>query len=349
MPVLPRLRGLTLTVTEHCNLGCTYCHARRSARVMSDPIADAAVDLLFREARGEPSVNLSFYGGEPFLEPRLLRRVMDRARRAAARGQIIRCVTPTNGLVPGAETIRLCQEYGIELALSIDGALGSTERISPAGADPTADLLAAVPSLLPFAKTARLTVTPGNVQRLAENVKSVARLGFKRVVYQPAWERDWDAIAVDAWRREHDRLITWITGACSAGLEVPDLPNLTSIEARLLRGVPRRSCGAGSRFCAVAADGALFPCYRFVFQDGCRLGHVTSGFSDAALRDRFTALDSEGQRPVDGTCETCPAHDGCTHFCPALGFLLSGDVAAVPEMVCVLTRIQVEALRRVVC
>jgi uncharacterized protein len=336
-------------VTEQCNLGCTYCYARRSARTMSGEVADAAVDLLFSDARGEPRVNLSFYGGEPFLEPDLMLRVLERARRAAAPGQTVRCVTPTNGLHLGPEALALCREFDLELALSLDSTRGSVERVLRDGSDSTAAVLAAVPALLPHAKTARITVTPQNVGELSANVKGVARLGFARVVYQPAWELDWGADALDAWRREHDRILTWAMGAPAAGQRVPDLPNLTSIEARLLRGTPRRACGAGTHACAVAADGSLFPCYRFVFQEDLRLGHVSSGFGEPSLRDRFAALGPEDQRPQSGKCTDCPAHDGCTHFCPALGYLLGGDLRAVPEVVCALTRPQVEAVRSAFC
>jgi len=113
------LRGLTLTVTERCNLRCSYCHARQSARTMSTDVADAAVDLLMRTAAD--TVSLSFYGGEPFLEPALLGRVLSRARQQARPGQQIRCVTPTNGLLLDAAALALCREHGISLAVSIDG------------------------------------------------------------------------------------------------------------------------------------------------------------------------------------------------------------------------------------
>jgi hypothetical protein len=51
----PRLRGLTLTVTERCNLRCGYCYVPvEHGRTMSPEISDGAVDLLLRHAAPAP-------------------------------------------------------------------------------------------------------------------------------------------------------------------------------------------------------------------------------------------------------------------------------------------------------
>ncbi len=346
------LKGLTLTVTERCNLRCGYCHARRSARTMKTDVADAAVDLLMHTAADAENVSLSFYGGEPFLEPALLRRVLARARQQSRPGQHVRCVTPTNGLLLDAAALDLCREHGISLAVSVDGTQGRIDRPLADGGDSTPRLLERISETLarmPSGESlARMTVTPDNVATLCENVKSVARLGFGRIVYQPAWELEWSEAAVDTWCREQHRIVTWLVGARAAGAPAPRLPALEAIEARLRRGKPRRECGAGVRFAAVATDGQIFPCYRFVFEDrarAVRLGDVERGLTFRDVRAELASLPADAQRPEDGTCESCPASDGCTHYCPALGYLLLGDLRAVPRRVCRLMIGQVEAVR----
>src|SRR5512133_1167770 len=110
------MQSLTLTVTERCNLACTYCHARRSQRVMSQPVLDAALDLWSARSEGRARRSLSFYGGEPFLQPKLLRRALLRAREGASGPDAVRCMTPTNGLLVDPDLLAL----GLELAISID-------------------------------------------------------------------------------------------------------------------------------------------------------------------------------------------------------------------------------------
>jgi len=344
------LRGLTLTVTERCNLRCSYCHARRSGRTMSPAVADAAVDLLMRTTAD--TVSLSFYGGEPFLEPALLRRVLIRAQQQARPGQQIRCVTPTNGLLLDAAAFALCREHGISLAVSIDGTRGRVERPLASGEDSTPPLLSRISEILretPSGESlARMTVTPSNVSMLSDNVKSVARLGFERIVYQPAWELDWTKAAITSWCREQHRIVTWLVGARAAGAPAPRLPALEAIESRLLRGKSRRECGMGVKFAAVATDGQIFPCYRFVFEERARdltLGDVARGVTRSDVRAELASLRADAQHPEEGTCKACPASDGCIHYCPALGYLLVGDLRTVPRPVCRLMQGQVEAVR----
>ncbi len=338
-------RGLTLTLTEQCNLACSYCYARRTRRRMTREVVDAAIDFWLGSASDGPRLDLSFYGGEPFLEPELMQRALARARLHARPGQSVRCMTPTNGL--RVDPALLSGE--IELAVSIDAVRDTSERRYEDGRDPSQALLAALPLLLPHTKLARMTVTPDNVGRLCENVQAIARLGFRSIVFQPAYELDWDRSAIEHWCRQHVRLVTWMRGARQAGVALPELPNLTGIEGRLRRGVPRRACGAGVSLCAVATDGAIFPCYRFVFGAEYCLGDVTRGISAPELRRELGMVSPDDLRPEDGDCASCEARDGCTHFCPALGHQQCEDLRAVPRVVCELSRGAVLAVRAVLC
>jgi sulfatase maturation enzyme AslB (radical SAM superfamily) len=80
-PKLPGLRSMTLTVTERCNLRCTYCYMPVTrGRAMDASVADAAVDLLAEHAAADGTVTLAFFGGEPFLAQDTVRRAAERAK-----------------------------------------------------------------------------------------------------------------------------------------------------------------------------------------------------------------------------------------------------------------------------
>lgn len=346
-PMPQSLRSLTLTVTERCNLGCAYCYARHSDRSLSPELADAAVDWFVGQGRDQPKLTVSFYGGEPFLETELLRRIVERARGGIGSPRQLDVLTPTNGLTFSRSAADLCRDLGIKLAVSIDGPSRS-ERRRLDGTDSSPSLIARLGELLPFATLARVTVTPSNVVALSHNIKEIARLGFPSIVFQPAWEPEWDDAAVEFWRREVARIVVWYVGARAAGLRTPGLPNLTGIEERLIRGTPRAACGAGKTSIAVATDGALFPCFRLVYSEeghGGRLGHVSHGITEPAVREAFASVPVDALAPEDGNCSTCPAKDGCTHYCPAVGYSMTGDPRGVPGVVCSLMRAEVEAVR----
>ena len=59
-----------LYLTEDCNLRCSYCFVNKSPRRMSSDTARKAVEFyLDRNISGaEYSINITFFGGEPFLE-----------------------------------------------------------------------------------------------------------------------------------------------------------------------------------------------------------------------------------------------------------------------------------------
>jgi radical SAM protein with 4Fe4S-binding SPASM domain len=347
-----RLRGMVMTLTERCNLRCDYCYVPvERGRSMSAETAARATDWFVANAATEGKLTLSFFGGEPFLAAAELQRATQRARAGLA-GQAVRVTVPTNGLALAPDVLAWCRREGIELAISIDGDAGTCGRNHAAGGSCAGDLVALLPRVLPELPPslvlARMTVTPANVGSLCANVRALARMGFARVAYLPDDTVHWDAEALALWRREHQRMVTWMVGAHGAGRQVPDLPAWRAIEARLLHKRPRGRCGAGVTGVTVAPDGAIFPCYRFPYApsaEAWQLGDVRRGITRPERVSQLELLDANHLRPERGGCASCTAADGCTHFCPALGFIVRRDVGAVPEVACGLMQAQVEAVR----
>ena len=348
-----RLRGIILTLTERCNLRCDYCYVPvERGRTMTPEVADRAVDWYVAHAARDGTLGLSFFGGEPFLAAEQMRRVTGRLRDIVPAQRRVRVVTPTNALAMSEADVAWCRQRDVELAISIDGGAESRGRKRADGGECADALARAVPEILrklpPGAALARMTVTPANVASLCASIRALGRMDFERIVYLPDYDACWDEAALSLWRREHQRLATWMVGARSAGHSVPELPAWKAIEARLLRGAPRRRCGAGIDQVTVTPDGGLHPCYRFAYAKNAQswqLGDVREGVLDPEKVARLEGADVDRLRPERGACAACPAADGCTHHCPAVGFLATGDVERVPEIVCHLMEAQVEAVR----
>jgi len=344
------LRSLTLVTTERCNLRCTYCQVQKqAARRMTPEVVDDAVDWLAQSVVQQPV--LSFYGGEPFLEPELMRRAVVRAR-SSANGRRLRVNTPTNTLLLDHHALDFARRERLDLTISIDGTTAPSDRRDASGRDVTEALLLRLPSILALQPDcqllARMTVTPSNVANLATHVRAFHALGFSRIVYQPAHEAGWTQPAIDVYGREHSRLGTWLVGLRSLGKPLPEIQPWHSIAHRLRTGARRVHCGAGVDSFAVAPDGGLYPCYRFATERGgerYRLGDLGHGVTEKALANEFAALDPDRLRPRDGNCANCPARDGCGHFCPASGALLGNGLDSVAAVVCSLIRAQIGAMR----
>jgi uncharacterized protein len=348
-----RLRGIILTLTERCNLRCDYCYVPvAQGRTMTPQVADRAVDWFVASAAADGTLGLSFFGGEPFLAAEQMRRATTRMRDLLPANRRVRVVTPTNALAMTEDDVAWCRQQDIELAISIDGGADACGRKRADGSECGPALTRVVPELLrklpPGSALARMTVTPANVGSLCANIRALGRMGFERIVYLPDYDARWDDPALALWRREHERLATWLLGARSAGKLVPELPLWKAIEARLVRGAGRRRCGAGLDQVTVTPDGGLYPCYRFAYAKNAsdwRLGDVQGGVLDPEKIARLERADVDRLRPARGACRSCPAADGCTYHCPAVGLCATGDVEHVPDIVCRLTEVQVAAVR----
>ncbi len=64
-------REITFSVTENCNLNCSYCYlpGKNTLNQMSFEVARKAIDYFLSNPRifTEPGVMLDFIGGEPLL------------------------------------------------------------------------------------------------------------------------------------------------------------------------------------------------------------------------------------------------------------------------------------------
>lgn len=112
---------VTLILTHRCNLACHYCYAgeHHGAR-MSAEMADRGVDLLFTD--DSPSVQLSFFGGEPLIAFDLLQQAVYRAEeRAAHEGRRLTLQCTTNGTLIDERVARFFRDHGFNVTVSIDG------------------------------------------------------------------------------------------------------------------------------------------------------------------------------------------------------------------------------------
>jgi uncharacterized protein len=121
------IENLTLQVTQDCNLRCSYCtysgkynnrsHAKKK---ISYETACKAIDFYIRHSRRSGKRNIGFYGGEPLLEIKLIKKIMSYVEENYE-GKAIKYSMTTNATLLSDNIVDFLVEKNVSLMISIDG------------------------------------------------------------------------------------------------------------------------------------------------------------------------------------------------------------------------------------
>src|SRR5215470_1263919 len=261
---------VTLVLTHRCNLRCEYCYAgEHHGAAMDEATIRRAVELLF--ADGAETAQLSFFGGEPFLEFAKMQLAVELARKAAAgRTLLLQCTT--NGSLLGPRQVAFVRSNRMRISVSIDGVAEAhdlTRRDARGGSS-----FAAVARGLRRLVSARtdpsalIVVTPATAPFLFRSVRWLWKEGVERVDVNLELTGRWTLAERDVLREE---LIAIGREALAQRLRGRDVW-LAQLGYEIAE--PRR------RQVVVGVDGRLFACAPLVNdgRDATRcIGHLDRG------------------------------------------------------------------------
>ncbi len=327
---LPAPQSISLNVSSSCNLGCAYCYASRGGfggaqtTVMSWEIARQAVEKLIAGSDAKGPVTIGFLGGEPFVNRRLIHRVVAHARRLSlTHRRDVRFSVTTNGTLLRDSDIRLLRDHAFAVTVSIDGgaAIQNARRPLARGTRGTPGSfellrehvgpLLAEPGNCKIA--ARATVLSGESD-LSQCFADILALGFTEVGVSPLRVvRGAEQFADEHWRGYLASLIKISTAELERarnGAEIR-LSNLRIALKQLHHGAASPfACGAGGGYFSVAADGKWYACHRAIGEEEYRLGDT--GGLDARRREQFL-LKRHVHAQTD--CQQCWARYLCSGGC----------------------------------
>lgn len=350
----PRLTGLSLQVTDACNLACSYCYFFDKAPVaMSRKTVDQALDLLDRESSDASSGwHVNLFGGEPTLRLDLVRYICSETRsRASAAGKTASFSMTTNGTRFDERVLDLTTEYQISTMLSIDGnqqahdqfrkyrsGRGSYEKIMT-----NLEWLKRAPHF-----KVRLTISPLTLEHLADSVDDLINLEIRSIATSPVVEETWTAAHLELFAEQWQRIAARYISEQLHGREL-SIKGLSMREAADPFDVCRApsassfGCGAATTFLFVNAFGDLYPCHRypgyFDKSPRVRLGSVSSGLEEekrlhyikanlASAKKGCGSFVSSTERK--GSCGSCAIQGACGGSCMAVNEHLTGDPTQPP-------------------
>jgi uncharacterized protein len=347
-PTLPILTRLELNVAQDCNLRCRYCIAEQGSfggrrQRMSREVARQAVDFLLQESGEAVSCGLTFSGGEPMLDFRLIRDAVTYGQQEAARyDKLMEFFLKTNGTLFSDQNIAFIKEHQIGVQVSLDGPSAVHDRLrsTASGKGSHDTVIAGLSQLLMDYGTQvsiRATITRYSPPA-SELLDYLAGFGAGRVsLYHVMADGEDYALDLEARKQlkaEYSKLSRrFLAGApgsdfSTASLFVPYLLHFCSGRKR------RTFCGAGTSMLGVSASGELYPCHDLAELEEVRVGHVATGLDREKLARWRSYLDVDS-KPL---CRDCWARYICGGGCLAWAIKSRGNPHWPVEAECDLLR-----------
>lgn len=332
-------------LTEDCNHRCSYCfvHGKRPTR-MSEAVARDSLEWLLLASKEVQDVCILFFGGEPLLEPELIRFFVEYGRaRFAEAGKKLRFDMTTNGTLMTEEMARYLRDNGIRYLLSIDGGQATHDahrRMLGGGSS-----FQAVMERLPMMKRhqpwqgTRVTVHPDAVDRLHQNVDALFRRGINQFIIGVATGVAWTDDALKAYEEQ-----MCLVADMYREMKERRLPFRMTLFEKDLEGADGHyhgvwGCGAGRGRICISAEGALYGCAKIVgldaFEETHKLGDVWVGITALARRRDLLNIHP-GPRPG---CAACQHADDCAGGCPATNYEATGSIFQPAPLECALVPI----------
>lgn len=331
----------TLCLTHDCTLRCQYCYAGRKYRqAMSRETAARAIDIVFAEAaRTRSGADISFFGGEPLLEWKLLQWCYNYATEHA--GQLIvqpRFSITSNGTLLTLERLNWLTERDFLIGLSIDGSpdMHNTNRRYPDGSDSHQAVAQALSLINNSPKTrsqAICVVTPNNVRHLSDGVAWLAAHYNGKIGLNIDYWSDWSDTDFDILSEQYADVAEQVLQSYRNGVPI----QLRNIEDKILTHLHSENenclrCRIGEREIAVSVDGNFFPCSRLV-GDGdnpeLNFGNITEGINRA--RQQYIISMRGCATPA---CKICSLKTRCLNSCGCTNHAASGKLNEVSPFLC---------------
>jgi uncharacterized protein len=326
---------VSLNLTRACNLACSYCFTNGCTKgAMPKDVAFRTVDFLVRNAlkcQGqERSVDIAFWGGEPFIEWNLMKEIVLYAKQQAAQDAMPTTFGgTTNGTLLTPDKFDFLDEHMVYFMISFDGTPESHNMYRKfrdgRGSHATVEKNAKEAlKRWPWYR-ARLSPIAQRIDHFCEDMKYLFELGFNYLMFSPVYETGFTEEHWKIFEEQCYMLIDYMAEQRAKGrvLEIEHFKTYAQGDSS------RWPCGAGRFYVGIDIDGAIYPCHRFnKFNDErpwhekevC-IGHIDHGITRPDFREKFLNYD-----PMCGGCARIldtPCHGGCY----AVNFDFTGDIA----------------------
>lgn len=327
----------TIFLTDSCNFHCTYCYEeeRKNPNMIHEETLKKAIDYVVENNDEDEPLYITFLGGEPLLNKKMLWKAMElferdyKEQKKAANFRIT-----TNGLYLDEETIDFLEDNGFIISISIDGdkETHNLNRISNDGKDVYDDIINNMKLMMDKKVDfmTRMTITGNNVSKALHNIKYFFDMGVKFIHFGIDTKHIWS----EEERKELDRQLDFIDDYYLSNV-IEENKILDFYDYKITTFIAYREpcfCSAGTRgHCVINSKGEIFPC-NYVSNDAeWVIGNVDTGLDSK----KFIEVVKKHVIKSD-KCKDCEIAFSCSgKKCGFLNYVQTGCLTTPADELCV--------------
>lgn len=309
----PCINRITLHISNDCNLRCKYCYAsggnyKQKRGLMTEQTARQFIDFCVETF--EEIENIVFFGGEPFLNPRIIEYVCSEFTKLYKERRITYLPNfgaITNGTLESQKTLALIERYFSFLTISIDGpkTINDLNRIDRFG----------LGSYMRISKFIRKVKDMSNINLRYEATftKQHVELGFTHQSLSDFLKAEFnlEGDVVNEHNLEQDSMYEQqLENIKDADSEYDS--TFWSVLSAIVEKQPKTMCSLYRDILAISVEGDIFPCHMNAGEKECSLGNV--GGSNI-FNDKAKFMKNQpglGNRFKDNSvCHNCWSYNIC--------------------------------------
>ncbi|HRR76762.1 MAG TPA: thioether cross-link-forming SCIFF peptide maturase [Ruminococcus sp.] len=347
------VKAMCLNIAHDCQLRCKYCFAStgdfgKGRKLMSYETGKHAIDFLLENSGDRPNLELDFFGGEPLMNFKVVKQIVEYARsREAEYGKKFRFTITTNGLLLDDEKIDFINKEMSNVVLSIDGRKEVNDyfRVLPNGQGSYDMILPKYKKLVEGRGDkeyyVRGTFTNKNLD-FSNDVFALYDAGFDQISVEPVvgdsdeyalTEKDLPAVF-----KEYEILAKKIIDNEKAGKKFNFFHFMLDLDQGPCAIKRLRGCGCGNDYVAITPDGDIYPCHQFVGIDEYKMGNIDEGTFDQEMKKEFASAHVYSKPD----CKKCWAKFYCSGGCNANNYQYMGDIHNAHKISCQLEKKRLE-------
>ena len=320
----PVRKTVSLTVTQNCNLACTYCYEgyKSKKRMSFDTAIKIIEQYLNCSSDTYDECEIDLFGGEPFINFPLIKEVCEYTWSKNWKKPYLFFTTTNGTLVHGKIQEWLSKnKERFFVGLSLDG----TQEMHDCNRSKSFSKID-----IPFFKDmwrdtgVKMTISNETLPNLAEGVIYLHSLGFE-IHNNPAHYIDWTVPNnIQILSHELKKLVEYY-------LKHPDVKPCSLLDMKIeYQGYTEKKwCGAGTDMAVFDVDGKKYPCHGFL---PLSIGHEKSKTS---LTIDFSLIENL----IDPKCKGCILYNICP-TCYGSNYNQTGNVAIRDQQHCNFNKIR---------